>query len=93
MKRKFLFIVLTFTMLSVSGCFSNNMLRDQLQSWIGRTESELIHSWGAPSRDYTDGKRGKILIYNERDYNGSLRIIQMYINKEGIIYRGYLHWE
>ncbi|PIP76187.1 MAG: hypothetical protein COW85_15435 [Ignavibacteria bacterium CG22_combo_CG10-13_8_21_14_all_37_15] len=93
MKKKFLFITLTLAILTSSGCYTVNTLKDQLQNWMGRTETELIHSWGAPSRDYPDGKGGKILIYNEKDYDGSTRIIQMYINKESKIYYFQVRWE
>jgi hypothetical protein len=92
MNRNFLFIILTVAILSLSGCFSN-IVRDQLDTWIGHTEAELIHSWGAPDRDYPDGKEGKILIYNQRSSNDAVRVTQMYINKEGKIYHWQVHWE
>jgi ABC-type phosphate transport system substrate-binding protein len=92
MKRKFIFIIITLIFLSLSGCFSN-IIRDQLNPWIGHTEAELIHSWGAPARDYPDGKGGKILIYNQRSSDGSTRVTQMYINKEGKIYYWQVNWE
>ncbi|PIP76189.1 MAG: hypothetical protein COW85_15445 [Ignavibacteria bacterium CG22_combo_CG10-13_8_21_14_all_37_15] len=92
MKRKFLFIVLIFAMLSVSGCFSN-IIENQLNLWIGKTEAQLIHSWGAPARDYPDGKGGKIFIYNQRSSDGSIRVTQMYIDKESKIYYWQVGWE
>ena len=92
MKRKFIFILFTLAILTISGCFGN-IIRDQLNPFLGHTETELIHSWGAPARDYPDGKGGKILIYNQRSSDGSVRVTQMYINSEGIIYYWQVSWE
>ncbi|OGU73510.1 MAG: hypothetical protein A2V93_06485 [Ignavibacteria bacterium RBG_16_34_14] len=92
MKRNLMFIVLILTIFSLNGCYSD-IVRNQLNPWIGHTEAELIHSWGAPARDYPDGKEGKILIYNQRSSDGSTRVTQMYINKEGKIYYWQVNWE
>ena len=92
MKRKILLFVLIIITFSFSGCFSE-IVKEQLNPWIGHTEAELIHSWGAPARDYPDGKGGKILIYNQRSSDGSIRVTQMYINAEGKIYYWQVSWE
>ncbi|RNL87198.1 hypothetical protein ED312_10320 [Sinomicrobium pectinilyticum] len=38
-------------------------------SWIGSKLSELISSWGPPTRVVTDGADGKIAVYEKASYN------------------------
>lgn len=38
-------------------------LTEAMDSWLGNHQSELIASWGPPSRKTSDGKGGTILIY------------------------------
>ena len=50
-----------------------------MESWVGHHESELIASWGPPSRIMPDGKGGHILIYEfYRDFGYSPGYIYQY---------------
>jgi len=33
--------------------------------WVGRTHAEIVQTYGAPTRETSDGQSGKILIYEE----------------------------
>ncbi len=39
----------------------------ELRSWLGRHESDLMASWGAPARIETDGNGGRVLVYSVGD--------------------------
>lgn len=54
------FICAVAIILGVTGCVSTSKT---LQSWVGHHESDLIASWGPPQSTASDGKGGKILIY------------------------------
>ncbi len=54
-----LFATITFC-ISVYGCTSTEKIMD---SWTGSHESELFRSWGPPTRTTSDGKGGRILVY------------------------------
>jgi len=92
MKKSTIFITFFFLTFILSGCFGN-IIEKQLNPWIGQTEVQLIHKWGTPARDYPDGEGGKILVYNQRSSDGSTRVTQMYINKQGKIYHWRVHWD
>lgn len=51
-----------FAIVMVQGCaiLSPSKVMD---SWVGHHQSELIASWGPPTRTADDGKGGTILIY------------------------------
>lgn len=53
-------------MLAAAGCASS--INDQMASWIGHHQQELILDWGPPTRSASDGADGWILIY-EYDRN------------------------
>jgi len=55
--KKFLILLLCFGLV---GCASTQKIMD---SWTGHHQSELIASWGPPTRTASDGKGGAILIY------------------------------
>jgi len=51
---------------SAAGCSSIN---NQMESWIGAHQQELILQWGPPTRTASDGADGWILIYEyDRDF-------------------------
>lgn len=58
---KLFFALISFTLL-VQGCASTQKIMD---SWLGHHQSDLIASWGPPTRTASDGKGGSILIYEQ----------------------------
>lgn len=46
---------------AVVGCAST--INENMQSWVGHHQSELIQAWGPPTRTASDGKGGRVLIY------------------------------
>lgn len=65
MHRFMLPVPLILLLILVQGCTSTRKVMD---SWMGHHESELIQQWGAPSRTTSDGKCGKVHVY-ERFWN------------------------
>jgi len=43
-----------------------------MDSWMGHHKSELIQSWGPPTRYEMDGKGGEILIYEKSITRGQV---------------------
>src|SRR5947199_5707456 len=43
---------------------SPGVLERQIGSWDGKTQEQLIHAWGKPSRTMDDGSGGHVLIYS-----------------------------
>jgi hypothetical protein len=58
--KHFINIVLVVSIIIMTGCSTVN---NTMQSWMGRSKSELYQSWGPPTRITDDGKGGEILIY------------------------------
>ena len=58
MKKKIVFLLVLFLM---TGCASR--INKTMSSWIGHHQSELIASWGPPTRTSSDGKGGIVLVY------------------------------
>lgn len=56
-----LFAIVSFLLL-VQGCVSTQEI---MNSWLGHHQSDLIASWGPPTRTASDGKGGLILIYEQ----------------------------
>ena len=75
-------------------CTSPQVVMD---SWLGKTEHELIQSWGPPSKRDSDGAGGQVLTYAQtvqtmqtpgtisRDYNGNIQ----YTNPQQMSYEKY----
>ncbi|WP_316632961.1 hypothetical protein [uncultured Flavobacterium sp.] len=93
MRKMILIAILLVLSISCSGTKNNTDV------WVGKTQQNLIKSWGPPVRTLDDGKEGKIFIYAEQIYanhnnsEGSKMAgphywsyEYMYINKEGRIY-------
>lgn len=93
--------------LSLVSCTTQKELQKQkddkeraiYDSWLQHPKSELIRSWGAPTRTVTDGQGGEILIYETSRKIANViygtymeRTItnykEMFVNSSGIIY----HW-
>lgn len=47
----------------ISSCAITENINETMQSWVGHHQSELIQSWGPPTRTTDDGAGGRILIY------------------------------
>jgi len=62
MKKLHITIILSLWILTSLGCASTSK---NMASWVGHHQSELIASWGPPTRISSDGKGGSILIYEE----------------------------
>ena len=64
--KKYLISVLSIfiTIILFTGCATTNT-KAVMESWIDHNKSELIKSWGPPSRVTSDGDGGKILIYEQ----------------------------
>jgi len=59
-------LIAVVAVLAPVGCASVN---DQMESWTGHHQQELILSWGPPTRTASDGADGWILIYEyDRDF-------------------------
>ena len=52
--------------LALAGCASRTS--KTMASWVGHDYSELVMSWGAPHREAPDGKGGRIIVYEYRDF-------------------------
>ena len=53
--------LLLISLLVISGC--GGQVSKTMQSWVGHNSSELIASWGPPTRVLDDGNGGKLFIY------------------------------
>jgi hypothetical protein len=71
--RKIYILFPVFTLL-ISSCVTKKKYEASLNSWVGRTESELVTKWGAPSNNYTTEDGLKVLSYSESG---------IYMNKYG----------
>jgi len=57
-------IIVPLTILVLSGCASQETYHAVLDSWIGSNKSELIRSWGKPSKSYSQGN-STYLVYDK----------------------------
>jgi hypothetical protein len=48
--------------IATSGCAAQ--INSAMSTWVGHHQSELIRSWGPPSRTASDGQGGTVLIYD-----------------------------
>lgn len=84
MRKRELFSINSNTLLIISslliivlfhGCVTVEQKKANLlkimESWLGSHQSELIAQWGPPTRTESDGKGGKILIYESWRDTGS----------------------
>jgi hypothetical protein len=82
MKKRLVTWILISLILSV-GCMFRSPSKT-MQSWIGSHQSQLILSWGPPTRSTSDGADGTILIY-EYDRNLGQRPGRAVRNYDGSI--------
>jgi hypothetical protein len=63
-----------------------------LKNWVGHNKNDLVWVWGAPTRTYSDGAGGEVLLYVERRgvYAGTAwdiyRATYFYVGRDGEIY-------
>lgn len=50
---------------------SNRFFENEVQQWIGRSESQLYQAWGAPNQTYDVTAQEKVLTYVRRSDHGS----------------------
>jgi hypothetical protein len=61
----FVFLIVSASLFSGCGYRAQKAINQEMQSWIGRHQSELIASWGQPQETNIDGQGGTILIYSQ----------------------------
>lgn len=87
------------SLISLISCTSTKELQEQrrksLDSWKGHSKSELILSWGPPTKTDSDGDTGQVLtwakyqtVYIINRANPVWTYTMMYVGADGIIY----HW-
>ena len=95
MRKLFLFILLLLVACSCSTTF-NARLRDSRHIQIeGLTSGELISQFGAPAREMSDGRDGKILVftgdrvfdYRASKFGGTLPELQCFMAANDTCYR------
>lgn len=69
--RQNIFITLVAATFLIS-CDTSKKIQQTMDSWMGHHKSELIQSWGPPTRYESDGKGGEILIYEKSVTRGSV---------------------
>lgn len=57
-------LAIALVAIAMSGCASR--INRTMESWLGLHESELLASWGAPQRVFSDGAGGKVFVYTAR---------------------------
>jgi PBP1b-binding outer membrane lipoprotein LpoB len=106
MKMKSVLTISTVTLLLLfSGCTSTKKTqaeqaqknKETMDSWLKHHKSELIRSWGPPTRYDSDGQGGEILIYEYKRTVGAVingnylqrtfvDYKEMFANRDGVIY-------
>ncbi len=100
-----LFFILFFPCLFFLSCTSQKKLQAEkdektkieMNSWLKHHKSELIRSWGPPTRYDSDGQGGEILIYEYKRTVGAILngnylqrtfidYKEIFADKDGIIY-------
>lgn len=94
MKKIIFLLALSSILLS---CTTGPSPKEVHDSWLGAHKSQLIQSWGPPTRYQPDGKGGEILIYERSQTTGTIlygtyfentRVYfsDMFAGQDGIIY-------
>jgi hypothetical protein len=61
-------LTISFLLIFFSSCGTTSYLKSEqqsMESWMGLTKAELIHSWGPPARISSDGQGGEIYTYDK----------------------------
>jgi hypothetical protein len=57
--------------LALGACSKGGLPPEQVQAWVGRSASDLVKTWGAPTREVDDAGQ-RVLIYEEMEKNATL---------------------
>ncbi len=60
---------LVCAVLLLTGCMTTSKMNAIMDSWLGKSASELVATWGPPTNIMDDGDGMKIYVY---DYSGSM---------------------
>ncbi|MBQ3743913.1 MAG: hypothetical protein IJU74_06790 [Bacteroidales bacterium] len=100
MKRYLFLLLFAALLLSAASCTTPRYVSRQSDmelTWIGRPHSDIVRTFGAPSREVSDGAKGVILVYEEfyTDYEtdqwGSIgrehrNYTEFFLNEDGLCY-------
>jgi hypothetical protein len=64
-------LVVGFLALGLTACTRGGLAPEQVQAWVGRPAGDLVHAWGAPTREVDDAGQ-RVLIYEEMERNQNL---------------------
>lgn len=95
MKRLILFVALLFVVCSCSTTFHARLKDSRHFQVEGLTSGELIYQFGAPAREMSDGRYGKILVfsgdrvfdYRASKFGGTLPELQCFMDADDVCYR------
>lgn len=95
MKHLFLFFVLLVVACSCSTTFHARLKDKSSFQAKGLTSGELITQFGAPARDMSDGRDGKILVftgdrvfdYRASKFGGTLPELQCFMDADDVCYK------
>lgn len=95
MKKLVLFIVLLAVACSCSTTFHARLKDERHIQVEGLTSGELISQFGAPAREMSDGRDGKILVftgdrvfdYRASKFGGTLPELQCFMDADDVCYR------
>lgn len=67
MIRNLLIVFLLVTVLATSCTSTKKEYEENLETWLGKTENEMIMGWGIPDRQYQLDKRTKVVSYVDEE--------------------------
>ena len=65
--KRYLILLITVILSAVSCTTTRYISREPSMKteWVGRSHADIVRSFGAPSREVSDGATGMILVYEE----------------------------
>lgn len=95
MKKLILFVVLLILTCSCSATFYARLQDERHFQAEGLTSGELIAQFGAPTREVSDGRDGRILVftgdrvfdYRASKFGGTLPELQCFMDADDVCYR------
>ncbi len=78
-------------LLVLSACVASKD-KAKMDTWIGKPESQLLATWGVPTKSIDNGDKGKILAYDRGLKNVTGQVVkkvsyQFFVSKAGIVER------